>query len=95
LNLLIQESGSEDIEELHRKLAIRRVLNLKIPHPQVEVAPTQDMFAVYRGKRDNALDSPAVWRYSVKDALRSPSVPAVDVFRNLINEAEKQQSATP
>ncbi len=65
------------------------------PNPQVEVAPTQDMFAVYRGKRDNALDSPAVWRYNAKDALRSPDVPAVDVFRNLIKEAEKQQSATP
>ena len=65
------------------------------PHPQIEVAPTQDMFAVYRGKRDNALDSPTVWRYSAKDALRSPDVPAVDVFRNLIKEAEKQQSATP
>jgi hypothetical protein len=65
------------------------------PHPQVEVAPTQDMFAVYRGKRDNALDSPAVWRYNTKDALRSPDVPAVDAFRNLIKEAEKQQSATP
>ena len=50
---------------------------------------------MYRGKRDNALDAPAVWRYSAKDALRSPDVPAVDVFRNLIKEAEKQQSATP
>jgi hypothetical protein len=65
------------------------------PHPQVEVAPAQDMFVVYRGKRDNALDAPAVWRYSAKNALRSPDVPAVDVFRNLIKEAEKQQSATP
>jgi hypothetical protein len=65
------------------------------PHPQVEVAPTQDMFAVYRGKRDNALDSPTVWRYNAKDALHSPDVPAVDVFRNLIKEAEKQQSSTP
>ena len=65
------------------------------PHPQIEVAPAQDMFSVYRGKRDNALDSPPVWRYSAKDALRSPSVPAVDAFRNLILEAEKQQSSTP
>jgi hypothetical protein len=65
------------------------------PHPQVEIAPVQDMFAVYRGRRDNALDAPAVWRYNAKDALRSPDVPAVDVFRNLIKEAEKQQSSTP
>lgn len=65
------------------------------PRPQVEVGQAQDMFVVYRGKRDNALDYPAVWRYSAKDALRSPGVPAVDVFRKLIAEAEKQQAATP
>jgi hypothetical protein len=65
------------------------------PHPQVEVAQAQDMFVVYRGKRDNALDSPAVWRYSAKDALSSPGVPAVDAFRKLIAEAERQQAAKP
>jgi hypothetical protein len=63
--------------------------------PQEEVGQSQDMFVVYRGKRDDALDSPAVWRYSAKDALRSPGVPAVDAFRKLIAEAEKQQAATP
>ena len=65
------------------------------PTPQVEVGEPDDMFVVYRGKRDNALDSPPVWRYSARDALRSPSVPAVDVFRRLIIEAEKQQAANP
>jgi hypothetical protein len=66
-----------------------------IPHPQAEVGPAEDMFVVYRGKRDDALESPAVWRYSAKDALRSPGVPAVEAFRKLITEAEKQQAATP
>ena len=42
------------------------------PTPQVEVGDGQDTFAVYRGKRDNALDTAPVWRYSEKDALRSP-----------------------
>ncbi len=65
------------------------------PRPQVEVGESQDTFTVYRGKRDNALDSPAVWRYTAKDALRSPSVPAVDAFKKLILEAEKQKAATP
>ncbi len=65
------------------------------PHPQVEVGPTEDMFVVYRGKRDDALDYPAVWRYSAKDSLRSPSAPAVDEFRKAIVEAEKQQAANP
>jgi hypothetical protein len=65
------------------------------PHQQVEVGPAQDMFVVYRGKRDNALDAPSVWRYNAKDALRSPDVPAVDAFRNLILAAEKQRDAKP
>jgi hypothetical protein len=65
------------------------------PHPQAEVGPADDMFVVYRGKRDDALQSPAVWRYIAKDALRSPGVPAVEAFKKLITEAEKQQAATP
>jgi hypothetical protein len=51
------------------------------------------MFVVYRGKRDDALDAPSVWRYSAKNALNSPQVPAVDAFRKLIAEAEKQQAS--
>jgi hypothetical protein len=68
------------------------------PSPQVEVGPAQDMFVVYRGNRQsqgNPLDSPAVWRYIAKDALRSPDVPAVDVFRKLIAESEKQLAPKP
>lgn len=65
------------------------------PHPQIEAGSAQDMFAVYRGKRDNALDAPAIWRYSTRDALSSPGVPAVDAFKKLIAEAEKQQAAKP
>ena len=65
------------------------------PHQQVEVGSAQDMFVVYRGKRDNALDAPSVWRYNAKDALRSPDVPAVDAFRKLILAAEKQRDAKP
>ena len=63
------------------------------PTPQLEVGPAQDMFVVYRGNRGShgaPLDSSAVWRYIAKDALRSPDVPAVDVFRKLIAESEKQ-----
>ena len=65
------------------------------PTPQVEVGAADDVFAVYRGKRDDALDTPAVWRYVAKDALKSPGVPAVDAFRKLIAEAEKQQAGNP
>lgn len=65
------------------------------PTPEVEVGQSEDTFLVYRGQRDNALDSPPVWRYSAKDALRSPGLPAVDEFKKLVAEAEKQQSANP
>jgi hypothetical protein len=67
----------------------------RTPSPQEEVGQTQDMFVVYRGKRSDALNSPAVWRYSGRDGLRSPGVPAVEAFRKLIADAEKQQAATP
>ncbi len=67
------------------------------PHPQTEVGSTQDTFAVYRGNPaynnsandENPLDSPPAWRYTAKDALASPGVPAVDQFRKVIAESEK------
>jgi hypothetical protein len=69
------------------------------PHPEVEAGSSKDMFVVYRGNmgdaNSNPLDGPAVWRYSRKDALESPSVPAVDVFRKLIAESEKQLASNP
>jgi hypothetical protein len=69
------------------------------PHPQIEAGSSQDMFVVYRGNVGNPntdpLDAPAVWRYSGKDALSSPSVPAVEAFRKLIAESEKQLASKP
>lgn len=65
------------------------------PTPQVEVGSSQDMFEVYRGQRDDVLNTSPVWRYNAKDALRSPDVPAVEQFRKLIIEAEKQRAAKP
>jgi hypothetical protein len=63
-------------------------------HPQMDVGSTQDTFAVYRGGPD-ALDAPAVWRYTAKDALDSPDVPAVVEFRKLVAESEKQLASKP
>lgn len=65
------------------------------PAPRIESGPTEDTFVVYRGRRDNPLDSASVWRYMARDALRSPSVPAVNELRKVIVEAEKQQAANP
>jgi len=66
------------------------------PHPQMEVTDPDDTFAVYRGHptynqdptKDNPLEYPPVWRYTAKNALESPSVPAVDRFRKAIAESE-------
>ncbi|HKF49809.1 MAG TPA: hypothetical protein VKB38_20780 [Terracidiphilus sp.] len=65
------------------------------PAPQIEVGSAEDMFEVYRGRRNDVLDSPAVWRYGAKNGLESPDVPAVDAFRKLIAAAEKQQASNP
>ena len=65
------------------------------PHPKVEMGPAEDMFEVYQGGGDHPLDGPPAWRYVAKDALRSPSVPAVAEFRKAIEEAEKQQKSKP
>ena len=68
------------------------------PHPQVEVGSSEDIFVVYRGNMDpnsSPLDTPAVWRFSAKNALASPSVPAVEAFRKLVVESEKQLASQP
>jgi hypothetical protein len=69
------------------------------PEPQIEAGSPQDMFVVYRGSKDDPywspLDTPPVWRYSGKDALSSPSVPAVEVFRKLIADSEKELATHP
>ena len=61
------------------------------PAPQMEAGMSDDMFVVYHGGEGNPLDGPPAWRYTGKDALKSPSVPAVAEFRKAIEEAEKQQ----
>ena len=60
--------------------------------PQMEVAPPEDIFAVYNGQLAAPLDSAIVWRYARKDALQPPTVPAVEEFRKAIENAEKQLS---
>ena len=55
-----------------------------------EVGPGEDMLAVYQGGRSNPLDSAPLWRYMAKNALASPSVPAVLAFRKAVEAAEKK-----
>ncbi len=63
-------------------------------HPQMEGGSTEDTFAVYRSGPD-PLDAPAVWRYTAKGALDAPDVPAVEAFRKLVAESEKQLAHKP
>lgn len=69
------------------------------PTPQIEVGDAQDTFKVHLGNSADPtadpLDSPPIWRYSAKDALQSPNVPAVEEFKKLITEAEKQRANRP
>src|SRR6267378_1184223 len=59
------------------------------PQMGTEAGPSEDIFAVYRGKIEHPLDSSPVWRYMAKVSLSSPGVPAVDEFRKAIAAAEK------
>ncbi|MBV8050258.1 MAG: hypothetical protein JOZ80_03670 [Acidobacteriaceae bacterium] len=61
-------------------------------HPQTEIGSSEDSFVVYRGQVEYPLDAPPIWRYNAKDALNSPTVPAVTQFRKMIEETEKQLS---
>jgi hypothetical protein len=65
--------------------------------PQIgnEIGPSEDTFAVYRGGIEYPLDAPAVWRYTGKDALNGPRVPAVEKFRKALAESEKQHQQKP
>lgn len=68
------------------------------PSPQVEAGQRDDTFVVYRGSDDpnwSPLDAPSVWRYSRKDALALPGMEAVEAFRKLIAESEKQLASQP
>jgi hypothetical protein len=68
-----------------------------MPHPQAEIgnATSEDSFLVYRGKIDAPLDAPPIWRYGAKNALKSHTVPAVDVFRKAVNDAEQAAAKQP
>ncbi len=63
--------------------------------PRMEVGGTDDSFMVYEGGGDNPLDKAPAWRYSSKDALSSPGVPAVAEFKKAVEAAEKAASKNP
>ncbi len=63
--------------------------------PQAEIGTSEDSFLVYRGRSENPLDGSPVWRYEAKNALKPHTVPAVDVFRKAVDEAERAAAKQP
>jgi hypothetical protein len=79
--------------------ALRRVLMLPRAHPPsggptpgAQVGAADDNYEVYQGGAYNVdgMSGAPIWRYSAKNALNTPDVPAVEQFRKAIEEAEKQ-----
>lgn len=60
-----------------------------------EIGPSDDTFEVYRGGIEFPLDSAPVWRYMAKNALDAPKVTAVEQFRKVLTESEKQHQQKP
>lgn len=65
--------------------------------PQIanQIGSSEDSFEVYLGGVDYPLDTPPLWRYTAKDALKAPRVEAVEQFRKAINESEQQRQQKP
>jgi hypothetical protein len=59
------------------------------PHTGIEVGPRDDTIELFQGKREYPLDSPAVWRCTVKDGLNAPDVTSVEQFRKAVEESDK------
>lgn len=58
--------------------------------PGVGVGASEDSFFVYDGTVENPTDRAPIWRYVAKNALHSHDVPAVNEFRKIVEETEKQ-----
>jgi len=59
------------------------------PRMGTAVGASDDTLVLYLGGVDYPLDSPSIWRYSSKDALRQPEVRGIDQLRKAFNETEK------
>ena len=69
------------------------------PQPRVgtEIGASEDTVELYLGGVDYPLDGAPIWRYTAKDSLRPPKIPALDQLRKAIDETEKalQQKKKP
>ncbi|HWZ96404.1 MAG TPA: hypothetical protein VN025_01455 [Candidatus Dormibacteraeota bacterium] len=58
--------------------------------PGAGVGASEDSFFVYDGSVADPTDRAPIWRYVAKNALHSHDVPAVEEFRKIVEETEKQ-----
>jgi len=61
------------------------------PQPKVGVCASEDSFVVYDGTATDPTSNAPIWRYVAKNGLKPPDVPAVEEFKKIFNETEKQQ----
>jgi hypothetical protein len=65
------------------------------PQLGTQIGSSDDTFEVYRGRVQYPLDTSPVWRYIAKDSLNAPQVQAVEQFRKVVEESEKQSQHKP
>lgn len=64
------------------------------PRVTETMGSADDMLMVYRGRTlasGDPLDAPALWRFSGKNVLDSPLVPAIAALKKAIEQAEKKK----
>lgn len=61
------------------------------PHIGKEVGRDKDSFEVFKGGAAYSQHSTPLWRYTAKNALKAPTVPAVEQFRKAVAASEKAQ----
>ena len=59
------------------------------PRMGTAVGASEDTVELYLGGVDYPLDNAPIWRFSAKDSLRPPSIPAIDQLRKAFEETEK------
>jgi hypothetical protein len=65
------------------------------PRISNQMGSPDDSFEVYMGGGDYPLDASPLWRYVAKNALNGPQVPAVEQFKKVLEESQKQSQQKP
>lgn len=98
--VILQPDGQGDIRigaQQGRPPAVTQAPTVDRPRVGTQVGSSDDTVELYVGGVDYPLDGTPIWRYTSKDALQPPKVPAIDQLRKAISETEKalQQKQKP